>query len=166
MNISPTIVSALEKQADHERFAATAYQAMSLWCAVKGHSGFASFFANQCKEELEHAGKIHEHLVDRGILPKLGAIPAADTSYSQVVDLAERAYQLECANSAGIIEVYETALAEKDYPVQALMQWFITEQVEEEAWSSGLLDKVREASCAGALLNLDRHVTKMFGDAS
>jgi ferritin len=81
--------------------------------------------------------------------------------------VAQAAYDFERANTAGIHAAYETALAEKDYPAQVLLHWFIGEQVEEEAWSDKLLVKTREASCAGALLNLDRHLAKILnGDAA
>jgi len=79
-----------------------------------------------------------------------------------VTEVAKWAYDLERANTAGIHAAYETALAEKDYPAQVLLHWFISEQVEEEAWSDKLLVKTREATCAGALLNLDRHLSKIL----
>ena len=54
-------------------------------------------------------------------------------------------------------------MADKDYPAQVLMHWFIKEQVEEEAWAAELVDRVQAATCAGSLLDLDRHVEKLLG---
>jgi ferritin len=73
---------------------------------------------------------------------------------------------MEQANTQGINGVFEAALAAKDYPVQVLMHWFINEQVEEEAWAAELVDRVKGASCAGGLLDLDRHVEKLLAGDS
>ena len=67
-------------------------------------------------------------------------------------------------STGGINAVYEAAVAAKDYPAQVLMHWFINEQVEEEAWAAELVDRVRVATCAGSLLDLDRHVEKLLAD--
>jgi ferritin len=160
--MSPNLVTALEKQADHELLAAQAYLAMAYWCDVHHHGGFAQFFHAQSAEEQSHAGKILKHLADRDIVPKIGALPAPPATFQHPIEVATAAYNLERANTAGIHAAYEVALALKDYPAQVLLHWFINEQVEEEAWSDKLLVKTREATCAGAMLNLDRHLAKIL----
>ena len=67
---------------------------------------------------------------------------------------------MEQANTKGINAVYEAAVAAKDYPAQILMQWFISEQVEEEAWCAQMIDRVAAATCAGSVAELDRHIVK------
>jgi ferritin len=57
---------------------------------------------------------------------------------------------------------YTEALAANDFPAQVLMHWFINEQVEEEAWAAELVDRVKGATCAGGLLDLDRHIEKLL----
>jgi ferritin len=160
--MSPTLISALEKQADHELLAAQAYTAMAYWCDVRHLAGFASFFHEQAAEERSHGGKLLKHLADRDVVPVIGAIPAPTVAFQHPTEVAKAAYDLERANTAGIHAAYETALAVKDYPAQVLLHWFINEQVEEEAWSDKLLVKTREATCAGAMLNLDRHISKIL----
>ena len=156
------VISALQKQADHELLASQNYLAMAYWCEIHHYSGFAGFFFKQCREEQEHANKILKHLADRDVTPQIGAIPAPAIDYKALMDVAQAAYDFERANTAGIHAAYEAALAEKDYPAQVMLHWFITEQVEEEAWSDKMLVKVREANCAGALGNLDRHIEKIL----
>jgi len=153
--MNPKVIIALEKQATHELFAAQSYLAMSCWCEVQQHSGFARFFHKQAGEEREHADKILKHLTDRDVMPKIGALEAPASSFGSLLEVAQAAYDFERA-------AYEAALAEKDYPAQVMLHWFINEQVEEEAWSDKLLVKTREAGCAGALLNLDRHLEKIL----
>jgi ferritin len=149
-NISPKLVNALNKQANQEF-------AMSCGCEVHHSSGFAKFFHEQVAEEQGHAGKILKHLADREEVPAIGPL----------TDVAKAVYDLERAKTSGIHAAYETALAEQDYPAQVLLHWFISEQVEEEAWSDKLLAKTREATCAGALSSLDRHLPKiLFADAA
>jgi ferritin len=165
--MSPKLITALNNQADQELRAAQAYLGMSYWCEVHHFSGFAKFFHEQTAEEQGHAGKIMKHLADRDVVPTIGALAAPTVSFKHLTDVAQAAYDLERANTAGIHAAYETALAEKDYPAQVLLHWFISEQVEEEAWSDKLVVKAREASCAGAMSSLDRHLSKiLFGDAA
>ena len=167
MKPSPKLIAALEKQANHELLAAQSYLAMAYWSDVHLHGGYANFFHEQAAEEQIHAGKILKHLADRDVVPTLGEVAAPKVSFQNLVELAQATCDLERANTAGIHAAYETALAEKDYPAQVLLHWFISEQVEAEAWSDKLLVKTREASCAGALLNLDRHLAKILkGDAA
>jgi ferritin len=167
MKPSPKLITALEKQANHEFLAAQSYLAMAYWSDVHHHGGFAAFFHQQAAEEQAHAGRILKHLADRDVVPTLGALAAPRMDFQNLAEVAQAAYDFERANTAGIHAAYEVALAEKDYPAQVLLHWFIGEQVEEEAWSDKLLVKTREAVCAGALLNLDRHLTKILqGDSA
>jgi ferritin len=164
--MSPKLIAALNKQANQELQASRSYLAMAYWCEVHHSSGFAKFFHEQAAEEQGHAGKILKHLADRETVPAISDMAAAKVSFKHLTDVAQAAYDLERANTAGIHAAYETALAEKDYPAQVLLHWFINEQVEEEAWSDKLLVKTREATCAGGLSSLDRHLSKILFGAS
>jgi ferritin len=167
MAITPKLTAALNKQANQELRAAQAYLAMAYWCDVHHADGFAKFFHKQVGEELGHAAKILQHLADRDVVPTLGPWPAPTASFKNLPDVAKAVYDLERANTAGIHAAYEAALAEKDYPAQVLLHWFINEQVEEEAWSDKLLAETREAASDGSLLSLDRHLPEtLSGDAS
>jgi ferritin len=164
-NMPPKLIAALNKQANQELQAAQAYLAVSYWCEVQHFSGFAKFFHEQAVEEQSHAGKILKHLAERGTIPAFGALAAPKVSFKDLAAVAQTVFDMERANTAGIHAAYETALAEKDYPAQVMLHWFISEQVEEEAWSEKLLAKTREATCAGGLSSLDRHLPKiLFGD--
>jgi len=161
--IPAKVLTELNRQLNHELSAAHAYLAMSGWCVSRNLKGFASFLGKQSGEEREHAEKIMEHILDRAESPKLDAIAAPKQDFRTLLELVERAQAMEQANTSGINAVYEAALAAKDYPAQVLMHWFINEQVEEEAWAAELVDRVRNASCAGSLQDLDRHVEKILG---
>jgi ferritin len=154
----------LNRQLNYELTAAHAYLALSVWCGNRSLKGFAGFFAKQAGEEREHAGKLMQHVLDRGIAPELAAIAAPKQNFKSLLEVVEQAQTMEQSNTRGINAVYEAAVADKDYPAQVLMHWFINEQVEEEAWAAELVDRVKAASCAGSLLDLDRHVVKLLAD--
>ena len=154
----------LNRQLNHELGAAHNYLALSLWCTARNLTGFASFFARQAGEEREHAEKMMDHLLDRGVTPELEALSAPQQDFPALLDVALHAQAMERANTQGINAVYEAALAAKDYPAQVLMHWFINEQVEEEAWCAEMVDRVKGASCAGSLGELDRHIERHLAD--
>jgi ferritin len=89
-------------------------------------------------------------------------LPAPRQDFSALLDVALHAQAMEQANTQGINAVFTAALAAKDYPAQVLMHWFINEQVEEEAWAAEMVDRVKGATCAGSLLDLDRHIEKLL----
>lgn len=162
-SMSPQLVQLLQKQLTHEMQASQAYLAMSLWCKATQYPGFAEFFAKQSMEEREHAMKVMNHLLDRGVLPVIGDVLAPKSEFETLMETAELARTLERENTAGIHAAYDAALAVKDHPAAVMLQWFISEQVEEEAWTEDLVVYVRRANCAGGLSQLDRHVVKMLG---
>jgi ferritin len=154
----------LNRQLNCELTAAQAYLALFVWCASRSLKGFAGFFAKQSCEEREHAEKLMKHVLDRGVAPELAAIAAPKQNFKSLLEVVEQAQAMEQSNTGGINAVYEAAVAARDYPAQVLMHWFIKEQVEEEAWAAELVDRVRAATCAGSLLDLDRHVDKLLAD--
>ena len=161
--IPPKVLAELNRQVNHELSAAYAYLALSAWCDAQNLKGFARFFSKQSGEEREHAGRIMEHLLDRGLAPELAALPAPKQKFDSLLAVAEQAQTMEQANTAGISRAYEAAVTAKDYPAQVLMHWFIQEQVEEEDWANEMVDRVQGAACAGSVLDLDRHIEKLLG---
>lgn len=164
MNLNTDLIKALEKQATHELTAAIAYLAMSNWCASQDYPGFAEFFKNQFQEEIEHSGKFQKHLLERGVNPLTGATLAPKCEYQSIQEVAKMALKLEQENTIGIVACYELAIKVNDYPSMPMLQWFISEQMEEEAWANSMVTQTERATCAGAMLNLDRHIVKMLGD--
>jgi ferritin len=156
------VIAELNRQLNHELGAAQNYRALSNWCADQNLKGFAAFFAKQAAEELAHAEKMMSHLLDRRVLPELAALAAPKQNFKSLLEAAQQAQAMEIANTQGINAVYEAALAAKDYPAQVLLHWFISEQVEEEAWSTEMVERVQAASCAGSLSDLDRHIERLL----
>ena len=154
------VIEALNRQLNHELSAAQGYRALSAWCADQNLIGFASYFAKQVNEEHDHAGKISAHMIDRNVVPVLAALAAPRQNFKSLLEVAQHAQEMEHTNTEGINSVYEAALAAKDYASQVFMQWFINEQVEEEAWCIEMVERIQAANCAGGLSDLDRHIER------
>lgn len=158
--MSPTVIAALNAQANRELATSHLYLALSYWSDVQHHSGFAKFFATQAEEEEGHAKQFYQFLVDRDVVPAVGPVTPPPAAFTDLISIARLVYDHERGNTAAIHAVYELALAERDYATQVFLQPFIREQVEEEAWTDKLLAKTKQATCGGALFSLDRHLSK------
>jgi ferritin len=162
--IPPKVVTELQRQYNQELGAAHSYRALSLWCEAQNFKGFAGYFDKQAAEEQTHAKKIAAHLLDRRVLPETAAISAPKHGFKSLLEAAQHARAMELANTQGTHAVYEAALTAKDYPAQVLMHWFINEQVEEERWSTEMVERIQSATCAGSLSDLDRHIERLLAE--
>jgi len=158
------LVDALNRQGNQERLAAAHYEAIAYWCESEDYTGLAKLYFDQAGEERKHAAKIFKHLLDRGFRPRLTGIDTPVGEFESPLEVAKAALKLEEENTAGITACYELALELRDYPSQLLLQWFINEQVEEEASANRLVVLTRRAGCSGAMLSVDRHVHKLIGE--
>jgi len=155
-----TVIDAINAQIAKERDASVVYESLSIWCATKDYPGFAEFFSKQAAEEREHAEKLVHHLVERGATPVLGALDAPPAKFAALIDVARAALAHEESNTRGVNTTLEVASAEGDYPAQVMLSWFVSEQVEEEAWANRMVTILTRLTGEGALYNLDRHIVE------
>jgi ferritin len=165
MPIKPAVLSELQRQLNQELGAAHAYLALAVWCEDRNFKGFSRYFHKQAAEERLHAQKFMDHLLDRGVLPEIRALEAPRAQFQDLLEVARHAQAMERANTAGINSVYEAAMRENDLPAQVLLHWFINEQVEEEDWADEMVDRVQQATCAGGVSDLDRHIERYLADS-
>lgn len=158
--MSHKVVEELNRQLNQELAAAHSYLALSVWCDIRNFKGFGQFFVKQAREERGHAERILKHLTDRGETAKVAALPAPKQDFQTLLEVAQHAQSQEHANTLGVNAVYEAALEAKDYPAQVLMQWFISEQVEEEDWSTEMVERTEHATRTNSLSYLDRHIER------
>jgi ferritin len=162
--IRPSVLKELQRQFNHEMGASQAYLAMCVWCEMEHYKGFARFFKKQHEEERQHAERIMKHLIDRDAAPVLEALPQPRSNFSAMIELAREALRLEEANTAGINAAYEAAVREGDHPARVMLDWFISEQVEEEHWAHEMVHRVERAECPGAMAELDRHIERYLSE--
>lgn len=163
--ISQTMQEAINEQINKELFSSYLYLSMAAYFASKNLPGFAKWMQTQSGEEREHAMKLYEHLEDRGGRVTLKAIAAPQFEWASNLEAFRAAAAHEAHISASIHALYETALKEKDYPAQVMLQWFINEQVEEEKNAAeivGHLELIEERGTA--VLMLDKQLGKRSGE--
>lgn len=159
--ISKVLQAAINDQINKELFSAYLYLSMSAHFESASLPGFASWTRLQAKEETEHAMKFFDFLNDRGGRVVLGAIEQPAAEFGAPLQVFEMILEHEQKVTASIHHLYEVALAEKDYPGQVLLHWFINEQVEEEKNAGLIVDQLKMAEeHKGILVNLDHSVGK------
>ena len=159
MQLSSPMQKAINDQIRREFASEYVYLSMSAWFAQRTLDGFANWMRIQAGEEHLHAMKLFEYLLDRGGSVTLQAIDAPPSRWKTSLAVFEEAKRHEAMVSASIGDLYARAAKELDYPTQAMLQWFLTEQVEEEKTSGAIVERVRMAGDnASALLMLDREL--------
>lgn len=161
--INTNVQEAINSQIQKETYSAYLYLAMAADCEAKNLKGFSNWLRVQYEEELSHAMKLFDYLSERGGQVSLREIQAPPAEFGTPLQLFEKVLAHEQYVTASINELYEIALANKDYATQVFLQWFITEQVEEEASASEVLEKIRMAGDR-ALIYLDKELGKRERD--
>ncbi|MEM7167711.1 MAG: ferritin [Planctomycetota bacterium] len=155
------LVTAFNRHLELEFNAFYKYMAMSHWLDQNDLPGFAQWMANQSTEELEHATKFIEHMLERDVQPVLPAVAAPGTDWGSVLDLVTAVYNSECEVTRAIGDLYELAEKAGDRPAQVLLQWFVSEQVEEENMAKSMLGRLRLADGSGVgLLMIDQELSQ------
>jgi ferritin len=155
------VESALNEQINHELASGYLYLSMAAHFEAENLPGSAKWMRRQAKEEQAHAMKIFDYVVDRDGRVRLQALAQPPADFGSTSEVWERTLTHEQKVSGLIHALYALAMETKDYPTQALMQWFVTEQVEEEKTVRTILEQVRKIGAASsALFFLDRHLGK------
>jgi len=136
---------AINTQIKDELYSSYVYQSMSAWASSMNFEGAARWLSMQAREEHEHGMRLYQFLLDRGGKVILQAIPQPPADFASLLAVFEQVQEHEGKVTALIHQLYELALAEKDYPAQVMLHWFITEQVEEEASAAQIVDTLRLA---------------------
>jgi ferritin len=156
---------AFNDQINKELFSSYLYLSMASYFESRNLPGFAHWMHTQANEEREHAMKFYGFLNDRGGRVLLTAIEAPKTEWKSNLELFKEVAEHEAKVSASINALYETALKEKDYPAQVLLQWFISEQVEEEKNAAEIVASLELIEERGtAVLMLDHRLAKRGGE--
>lgn len=157
--LKDTVQKALNDQVKHEFYSAHIYLSMCAWFEDQGLPGFAQWMRMQYEEELTHGTKIFDFIIDRDGKAMLDGIDAPPSEWKSPLDAFEAAYESEKAVSQSIDDLYRLADSENDHATKVMLQWFITEQVEEEASVKLVVDRLKLAGDdSSALLVLDEQL--------
>jgi len=143
MSMSQVVQDALNQQINNEFSASYEYLAMSAWCETQTLHGAAKWLRLQSQEEYAHAMRLFNFVIARGGVIELKAIPAPSQTYKSLYDVFERVLKQEQNVSTQIDSLYELAFREKAYSATVELQWFLTEQVEEEKSAREILAKLK-----------------------
>ena len=146
IRISDSMELALNDQINYDDAEAQDYLSLGVWADSNNYSGIAEFFYKHSEEERQHMFKFLEYIQTRGGEAKIGAIPAPRDYPVDLESCIEDVWQHELDNSKKIYELVDKALEERDWPTFNFLQWFVKEQIEEEALIDGLRDKYALAS--------------------
>ncbi len=159
--LNPKIQDAFNHHLNQEFFSAYLYLSMASYFEARNLSGMAQWMRIQAQEELLHGAKFFDFVHERGGRVVLAAIAAPKTDWDSPLHAFEDAYEHECAISAMINKLVDLAIAESDHAANSFLQWFVNEQVEEEATVEAIVDKLKLVGDHGvALFMLDAELTK------
>lgn len=163
--ISKVMQDAINEQINKELFSSYLYLSMAVYFENQNLPGFAKWMRVQTDEEREHAMKFFEYLIERGGSPELKAISAPAKTWASTAVCFDEVLKHEQFVTKSINELYELALKEKDYPSQILLQWYISEQVEEEKNASDIIAGLKQIEAREtAVLMLDKALGKRGAD--
>jgi len=159
--IGKKIQDALNAHVQAEFYSSYLYVAMAAHCESSAFKGFSSWLRIQAAEEHAHAVKMLDYLLDRGGKARLMPIPAPPATFGTILQVFENVLQHERQVTGLVNKLYAAALTEKDVATQTFLQWFVTEQVEEEAHASEIVDKLTMVGDkSSAALYLDKEYGK------
>ena len=162
--ISKKLQEAINYQINRELFSEYYYLSMASYFNSAGLSGFENFFLIQVEEERFHAMKMYNFLNERGARVCLQAIEAPKTEFKSALEVFELAYEHEKLVSSLINDLMDLAIKENDHAAKNHLNWFVEEQVEEEASMDTILNKLKLIGGEGhGLLMLDNELaTRVF----
>lgn len=140
--LSKKMEEALNKQAQMEGQASQIYLAMASWADVQGFDGITQFLYAHADEERMHMLKLMKFINERGGHAKVTALEQPVASYDSFKTVFQSVYDHEVLVSNAINDLVDIALQEKDYATHNFLQWYVSEQIEEEALARTILDKI------------------------
>lgn len=159
--ISKKMAASLNKHMNLELYSAHLYLSMSSAANEMGLKGAANWFMVQYREEMVHFMKFYAYLVDQGVNVELLSSKAVPNTYKSLLDMMQRTLTHEELITKCINELSEQAVQEKDHATQIFLQWFVTEQIEEENNDRDLIAKLKLVGDNGhGILMIDADMAK------
>jgi ferritin len=159
--LKKSIETALNRQINRELYSAYLYLSMSACFESLTMKGFAHWLRIQASEEQTHAMKIYDYIIDKGGTVTLAAIDAPKVKWKSPKEAFEDVFAHEQKVTGFINELVDLAIRENDHATNNFLQWFVTEQVEEEKNAGGILGRIRmTGDIPGSLFILDSELSK------
>lgn len=141
--LTKKIEDILNLQIDKEGYSSNLYLAMATWCEANGYAGIAQWMYAQADEERMHMLKIVNYMAERGAHAIIPSFKEPPKNQKGIQEMFNAVLEHEQYISASINDIVALAINEKDFTTQSWVQWFVTEQIEEEAQVQAILDKLK-----------------------
>lgn len=162
--LSKKIEKALNAQIDVEASSSQFYLAMASWAETEGLNGAASFLYRHSDEERDHMLKLIKYVNERGGKAEIPSLGKPPKSFDSLTSIFKSLFEHEVNVSNQINGVVDICLQEKDYTTHNFMQWYVSEQIEEEALARTILDKLNLiGNDKGGLYLFDRDLESLTG---
>jgi ferritin len=163
--LGKAVQDAMNAQIGHELYSAHLYLSMCAYFESTNLPGMAKWMRVQSGEEAAHAMKFFDYVNNRGGRALMAAIEQPPTEFESPLEVFGKALDHERKVTGLINSLYALAVKENDYPSQVLLQWFITEQVEEEKNAGTIVETLKRIGpSGGGLVHLDRQLGKRGGE--
>jgi ferritin len=143
MKVSEKLAKAINEQINKELYSEYYYLAMAAYLESENLPGFANFFIVQAEEEHFHAMKFFHYLNERGARVVLNAIEKPRAEFSSALEIFELALEHEQLVTASINNLMDLAIADNDHASRGFLQWYVDEQVEEEATMEDFVNRLQ-----------------------
>jgi ferritin len=161
MILKQKIEKAINKQINAELWSAYLYLSMSAYFESINLGGFANWMRVQAQEEVGHAMKFYNHVIERRGRVTVTAISAPPVSWKSPLNAFEESFKHEQKVTGLINDIANMAIAEKDHATASMLKWFIDEQVEEELSTDAIVQKLKLIGAnTGGLYILDRELAE------
>ncbi|RTR37369.1 non-heme ferritin [Shewanella canadensis] len=160
--LAQTMIDQLNAQINVEFFSSNLYLQMSAWCEDRGFEGAAKFMRAHADEEMQHMQRLFTYVSETGGMPLLGAIEAPQSEFASLLALFEYTYEHEQMITSKINALAHAAFTNQDYSTFNFLQWYVSEQHEEEKLFKSIVDKIRLVGEDGkALFFVDKDLAQM-----
>ncbi len=154
--LSKKVEKAINEQINRELYSAYLYLSMATYLADQNLDGMAGFMKAQAQEEVEHAMKMYHYVEDQGGRVLLEAIEKPQTDFEDAEQIFKLSLEHEKFVTRNIHNLVDLAIEDKDHATKTFLDWFVTEQVEEESTMDSIVGKFQLIGKQGhALMMLD-----------
>ena len=140
--LNKKVEEALVKQIEKEGYSSSLYLSMAVWADTNGYEGSAKWFYAQAEEERLHMLKIIKYVNERGGVGVIPSFKQPPTDFKDVKEVFVKSFEHEKSITQSINDIIGVCVDERDFTTHTWLQWFITEQIEEEASVSAIVDKL------------------------
>jgi len=165
--LSPAVSKALNKQIELEGFSSQYYLSMASWAETQGLNGVSAFLYHHADEERMHMLKLIKFVNERGGHGVVPALKQPPNTFKSVKSIFEEILKHEIGVTSDINGLVDATLKEKDYTTHNFLQWYVSEQIEEEALARRIVDKLKLiGDDKGGLYFFDRDLETMAANAA